>query len=57
MGCRKFLLFPNHKWSSWDIIRHGRVLGRHRENVIGFYIDEKRYCTVCGKTQIKLQEV
>lgn len=31
MSCRKFLLFPNHKWSSWDIIRHGRVLGRHRE--------------------------
>lgn len=27
------------------------------KNVIGFYIHEKRYCTVCGKTQIKLQEV
>lgn len=44
----------NHKWSKWAVIGEGKLARALQPVVIvGYYIEQRRECSECGKIQMR----
>jgi hypothetical protein len=42
-----------HKWTKWEVIQYGDLLGNFSKELKGGYIIQQKVCEKCGKIKLK----
>jgi hypothetical protein len=40
-----------HKWTNWKTVKEGNLL--NGENIVGYYITQRRVCPKCGREELR----